>query len=76
MPGTWQLIIPKGPVLATEHIQNNYHQTFRFALPPGHYVLLGRYDGVNYPAGTFRTLAEASIAAGKIVRVDLPNACP
>jgi hypothetical protein len=70
-PGTWQIVYPKGPVVAEEHISNNYNQTFRFALPPGHYVLAGRYD-----EGTgFYTSSEVTVTAGRAVREDLRNVC-
>lgn len=70
-PGTWMIVYPKGPAVASQHISDNYDQTFRFALPPGHYVLAGRYDhGSGY--GTFR---EVTVTAGANLRVDLPNLC-
>ncbi len=66
------MVLPKGPVVAREHISNNYDQTFRFALPPGHYVLAGAYDmGTGY-----RTFNEATVTVGKAIREDLPNECP
>jgi hypothetical protein len=70
-PGTWMIVYPKGPAVASQHISDNYDQTFRFALPPGHYVLAGQYDhGSGYD--TFR---EAKVTAGANLRVDLPNLC-
>jgi hypothetical protein len=70
-PGTWMLVYPKGPAVASQHISDNYDQTFRFALSPGHYVLVGQYDhGSGY--GTFR---EVTVTAGANLRVDLPNLC-
>jgi hypothetical protein len=70
-PGTWMIVYPKGPAVASQHISDNYDQTFRFALPPGHYVLAGQYDhGSGY--GTFR---EVTVTAGANLRVDLPNLC-
>jgi hypothetical protein len=70
-PGTWMMVYPKGPAVASQHISDNYDQTFRFALPPGHYVLAGQYDhGSGYY--TFR---EVTVTAGANLRVDLPNAC-
>jgi hypothetical protein len=74
-PGTWREILPTGPVVARAHISNNYHQVFRFALSPGRYVLIGRYDKVSYPGGTFGTDTEVSVIAGKTVGADLPNDC-
>ena len=70
-PGTWMIVYPKGPAVASQHISDNYDQTFRFALPPGHYVLAGQYDhGSGYD--TFR---EVTVTAGANFRVDLPNLC-
>ena len=70
-PGTWMIVYPKGPAMASQHIADNYDQTFRFALPPGPYVLAGRYDhGSGY--GTFR---EVTVTAGANLRADLPNLC-
>jgi hypothetical protein len=70
-PGTSMIVYPKGPAVASQHISDNYDQTFRFALPPGHYVLAGRYDaGSGY--ATFR---EVTVTAGADLRVDLPNVC-
>lgn len=70
-PGSEQLVYPKGPVVAQEHISNNYDQTFRFALPPGQYVLAGRYDkGTGY-----YTFSQVTVTPGTIARVNLPNMC-
>jgi hypothetical protein len=70
-PGTWMIVYPKGPAVASQRISDNYDQTFRFALPPGHYVLAGQYDhGSGYD--TFR---EVTVTAGANFRVDLPNLC-
>jgi hypothetical protein len=68
-PGTWRLVLPT-KVVASEHISNNYDQTFRFALPPGKYVLAGRYD-----RGNALTFHEVSVPAGKVIREDLPDVC-
>jgi hypothetical protein len=69
--GTWMIVYPKGPAVASQHISDNYDQTFRFALPPGPYVLAGQYDhGSGY--GTFR---EVTVTAGASLRADLPNLC-
>ena len=70
-PGSEQMVYPKGPVVAQEHISNNYHQTFRFALPPGQYVIAGRYGA----ATGFYTSSQVTVAAGKVVRVNLPSGC-
>jgi hypothetical protein len=76
MPGTWKVIVPKEPVVATAHIRDNYHQIFRFALPPGHYVVLGDYGNARHFDGTFGTTPEeVSVLAGQTIRLDLPNAC-
>ena len=71
-PGTWMLVYPKGPAVASQHISNNYDQTFRFALLPGHYVIAGRYGDGPGSATTFR---EVTVTAGANLRVDLPNSC-
>ena len=70
-PGSAQMIYPKGPILAQEHISNNYHQTFRFALPPGQYVIAGRYGAST----SYDTFSQVTVAAGRVVRVNLPNEC-
>jgi hypothetical protein len=71
-PGTWMLVYPKGPAVSSQHISNNYDQTFRFALPPGHYVIAGRYGNGPGSATTFR---EVTVTAGANLRVNLPNVC-
>ena len=70
-PGTWRLVYPQGPAVASEHISDNHDQTFRFALPPGHYVLAGRYGS----GPGFATFKEVTVTAGTIIRADLPNLC-
>jgi hypothetical protein len=70
-PGTWRLVYPPGPAVASEHISDNYHQTFRFALPPGHYVLAGRYGS----GPGFATFRQVTVTVGAAIRVDLPNVC-
>ena len=72
-PGTWRFVFPTGPAAASEHISDNYDQTFRFALPPGHYVIAGRYD--HDPPGYYGTFREVTVTAGATIRVDLPNLC-
>jgi hypothetical protein len=74
-PGTWQMIYPRGPAIAEQYIGNNYHQTFRFVLPPGRYVLYGRYRDGQYPNGTFGTYATVSVTTHHVVRVNLPDLC-
>jgi hypothetical protein len=70
-PGMERLVFPKGPAVASEHISNNYDQTFRFALPPGHYVIAGWYgSGPGYAA-----FSQVTVTAGAVVRADLHNAC-
>jgi hypothetical protein len=68
-PGTWRLVLP-AKVVTSEHISNNYDQMFRFTLPPGKYVLAGRYDRGN--AVTFR---QVQVSAGQVIREDLPDVC-
>jgi hypothetical protein len=74
-PGTWRSVLPTGPVVAQAHISDNYHQVFRFALPPGTYVLLGRYDDASYAPGTATTFTQVSVIAGKTLHADLISAC-
>jgi hypothetical protein len=70
-PGTQRLVFPSGPAVASQHISDNYDQTFRFALPPGHYVLVGRYGpGPGFPAFT-----QVTVTAGAIIQVNLVSAC-
>ena len=70
-PGTWRLVYPPGPAVASEHISDNYDQTFRFALSPGHYVLAGRYGS----GPGFVTFRQVTVTVGAAIRVDLPNVC-
>jgi hypothetical protein len=70
-PGTQRLVFPAGPAVASQHISNNYDQMFRFALPPGHYVLAGRYG----TGPGFVTFSQVTVTAGAVIRVDLPNLC-
>lgn len=72
-PGTWRLVFPTEPAVASEHISDNYAQTFRFALPPGHYVLAGRYD--RAPEDGYATFTQVTITGGAVARADLPNLC-
>ena len=72
-PGAWHVVFPNGPAVATEHISDNYDQTFRFVLPPGHYVLAGRYGP---PTGSeYATFREITLTAGATIRADLPDMC-
>ena len=64
-------ILPGEPAVARVHIGNNYHQLFRFSLPPGTYVLIGRYDG----ASPSNDLHQVSVIAGKTLHADLPDDC-
>ncbi len=68
--GDFQLVLPKTAV-ARQYISDNYRQTFRFVLPPGRYVIVGRYKA---EAGGL-TFNEVTITAGKVVRADLPDLC-
>jgi hypothetical protein len=72
-PGTWRFVFPKGPAVASEHISNNYDQTFRFALPPGKYVIAGHYD--NAPPGVYGPFSQVIVTARATVRVNLPDVC-
>ena len=72
-PGAWHVVFPNGPAVAREHISDNYDQTFRFALPPGHYVLAGRYDP---SAGSgYATFREITVTAGATIQAELPDMC-
>jgi hypothetical protein len=85
--GTWRLVLPAGPAVAQEYIGDNYTQVFRFALPPGRYVLVGRYGPAGRPArpiyeapgglytSNATTMNQVTIVAGRVVREDLPNDC-
>ena len=57
--------------MASEHISNNYNQTFRFALPPGHYVIAGRYDRSRF----YGPSTEVTVTVGATIRVNLPDVC-
>jgi hypothetical protein len=70
-PGMWTLVFPKGPAVASERISNNYDQTFRFALPPGRYVIAGRYDGWT----GYGPNSQVTVTAGATIRVNLPDVC-
>jgi hypothetical protein len=66
--GVSQTVFPAA-IAARERVSQN--QKFRFDhLASGPYVILARYAG-----GTAITSLDVSAAAGKIVNVDLPNAC-
>jgi hypothetical protein len=72
-PGAWVTVFPNGPAVASEHISNNYDQTFRLALPPGKYVIAGHYDSA--PARVYGPFREVTVTAGASIRVDLPDVC-
>ena len=72
-PGTWRLVFPKGPAVASKHISNNYNQTFRFALRPGQYVIAGHYD--NAPPGVYGPFSQVIVIVHGTVRVNLPDVC-
>jgi hypothetical protein len=66
--GVSQTVFPAA-VAARERVTQN--QKFRFDhLAPGHYVIWARYA-----QGNVVTSLDVSLAAGKIVNVDLPNTC-
>jgi hypothetical protein len=69
------IILPSGPVVARAHISNNYHQLFRFSLPPGTYVLIGHYGETPYVPGTYGPYTQVSVIAGKTLNADLPDDC-
>ena len=64
---TYRLVLPT-TVTAWQHVREN--QKFSFNLPPGRYVLVGRYDN----SGT-TTYLDVTIATGKVLHRDLPNTC-
>jgi len=70
-PGTQRLVFPSGPAVASQHISDNYDQTFRFALPPGHYVLAGRYG----PGVGFSAFTQVTVTAGAVIQANLVSAC-
>ncbi len=72
--GTYQLVLPATAV-AHEYISDNYRQTFRFALPPGRYVITGRYEAERPGTVGPLTLRDVTVSAGRIIRADLPNLC-
>ena len=65
--GGYLRVLPTA-VAARQHVAQN--QKFSFDLPPGRYVLVGRYD-----RGDFTTFLEVSIAAGRVLHRDLPDLC-
>ena len=72
-PAAWHVVFPNGPAVASEHISDNYDQTFRFALPPGHYVLAGRYGPST--GSEYATFREITVTAGAAIRAELPDVC-
>jgi len=64
---TYRLVLP-ATVAARQHVREN--QRFSFNLPPGRYVLVGRYDN----SGAMTDL-DVTIAMGKVLHRDLPNTC-
>jgi hypothetical protein len=70
-PGAQRLVFPSGPAVASQHISDNYDQTFRFTLPPGHYVLAGRYG----PGPGFAAFTQVTVTAGAVIQANLVNAC-
>ncbi len=75
VPGDDHIILPAGPVIARAYISNNYHQLYRFSLPPGTYVLIGHYGQAPYAPGTYGPYAQVSVIAGKTINADLPDDC-
>jgi hypothetical protein len=68
-PGESRPVLP-ATVVAREYIRNNYNQTFRFVLPAGKYILVGRYTHSN-----FSIPGPITVTAGKVLRQDVPNVC-
>jgi hypothetical protein len=64
---TYRLVLPAA-VAARQHVSQN--RRFSFELPPGDYVLVGRYDD-----GSGTTYLDVTIAAGRVLHRDLPNLC-
>lgn len=64
---TYRMVLPTA-VAARQHVGEN--QKFSFDLPPGRYVLVGRYD-----RGNFETFLDVTIAAGTVLHRDLPDLC-
>ena len=73
--GNYQLVLPKTAV-AHQYISNNYSQTFMFTLPPGQYVLMGRYKAELPGTVGMMTFTDVTVSVGQIARVDLPDMCP
>jgi len=69
------IILPGGPVVARAHISNNYHQLYRFSLPPGTYVIIGHYGQAAYAPGTYGPYTQVSVIAGKTINADIPDDC-
>jgi hypothetical protein len=75
VPGDDHIILPRGPAVARAYISNNYHQLFRFSLPPGTYVLIGHYGQAPYAPGTYGPYTQVSVIAGKTINADIPDDC-
>ncbi|HZU13931.1 MAG TPA: hypothetical protein VFB58_13905 [Chloroflexota bacterium] len=56
-------------VVATTRVRRN--QTYRFILPPGHYVLQGRYS----PPGNIEPFTQVTVKAGHTVHANIPDIC-
>jgi len=63
----YQLVFP-AVAAARERVSQN--QKFRLDLAPGPYVIQARYAG-----GNVSTFGDVTVAAGRVVEVDLPNMC-
>lgn len=72
--GGYQLVLPKTAV-AHQYISNNYSQTFSFTLPPGRYVIVGRYKAEAPAKVGALTFSQVTIGIGQLVHADLPNLC-
>jgi len=72
--GSYQLILPATAV-ARAYISDNYRQTFRFVLPPGRYIITGRYRTKSPGTTGALTFRDVTVTAGRVIRADLPNSC-
>jgi len=72
--GSYQLVLPKAAV-AHQYISNNYSQTFSFTLPPGRYVLVGRYKAEAPAKVGPMTFTDVTVAIGAVIHADLPDLC-
>lgn len=72
--GVYHLVLPKTAV-AHQYISNNYSQTFSFTLPPGRYVIVGRYKAEAPAKVGALTFSQVTIGAGQLIHANLPDLC-